>query len=195
MENDKKEYFNNYIEKLTSRLIEQCSSKGFLNGGVYEIEELDEKWKLFAPEYMADAVPQIPDYPLVSIAWAGYIGMGAVVMWDKSWDKFKDAESIYKLMRDPRGFDCMDEHITEDMLGLNLESKEATDIENLWRGCAQTALDMLRKENIEPQSVDAFHIYSYTVKVFYKLGISIELKRLKYKYVKVNVPIEDPKIN
>jgi hypothetical protein len=51
---------------------------------------------------------------------------------------------------------------------------------------------MIRKEGIEPQSVMAFHIFARAVKVFYELGISIELRHRGYKYVKVQVNAEQP---
>ena len=46
---------------------------------------------------------------------------------------------------------------------------------------------MIRKENIEPQSPDAFYVFARSVKVLFKVGVSIALKRLGYKYQKVTV--------
>ena len=68
------------------------------------------------------------------------------------------------------------------------DSEEFKSILSLYQELAETALTYLRKENIEPQSVDAFQIYARTEKIFYKIGISIGLKLLGYKYEKVDLP-------
>jgi hypothetical protein len=49
---------------------------------------------------------------------------------------------------------------------------------------------MIRKEGIEPQSVMAFHLFARVVKVFFELGVSLELHHRGYKYVKVNLNVE-----
>lgn len=184
---DNKEYFDKYIEKLTDVLVGQCTSKGFLAGQLLEIEELNLIWKECAPDYMADAVPEINDYPAVAVAWAGYFGMCVASMWDGDWEKYKDSDNLYKSVLSKRGFDCMDEYIAEEVLGFNLESDEYKSIENLMRSCADTTVSMIRKENIEAQSVNAFYVFAHSAKVFFKLGVSLELKRCGYRYEKVNV--------
>jgi hypothetical protein len=136
---------------------------------------------------MVDAVPQIQDYPTVSVAWAGYLGIGLAVLWDRDWVKYKDDSDLYKFFVQPRGFDCMDEFILEELLGVKLESKEFLEVEGVMRSCAKTAVDMIRKEGIEPQSPDAFYVFARSVKVLFKIGVSVALKRLGYKYEKVTV--------
>ena len=65
-------------------------------------------------------------------------------------------------------------------------------IEDAVRRAAHTALSMIRKEQIEPQSVMAFHVFARTTKVFYRLGVSIALRRLGYHYVKVRLDSSAP---
>ena len=50
---------------------------------------------------------------------------------------------------------------------------------------------MIRREGISPQSPEAFYIYSHSVKVMYKIGVSVILSKLGYKYEKVivNTPV------
>ena len=91
-----------------------------------------------------------------------------------------------------RGFDCMDEYVTECLLGCKSGSEEAVKIEDAVRRAAHTALSMIRKEQIEPQSVMAFHVFARTTKVFYRLGVSIALRRLGYHYVKVRIDSSAP---
>ena len=68
----------------------------------------------------------------------------------------------------------MDEHIVRDLIGFHLESKEAKNIEDMMRRLGETALTLIRRERIEPQSPMAFHVYSRVVKVMYKIGAAIE---------------------
>ena len=96
------------------------------------------------------------------------------------------------MLAKPRGFDCLDEYVVECLVGYRLESEEHQRLEGVIRKCANTAHTMIRKEGIEAQSVMAFHIFARAVKVFYELGISIELRHRGYKYVKVQVNAEQP---
>lgn len=186
------EYLDSFAAKLSQALVAQCTSAGMLDGRMLEVEELDAKWRTSAPEYMADAVPQIAEYPSAAVAWACYVGMGSAVLWDKSWGEYKDRDDWYALMASPRGFDCMDEYVTECLVGYGLESAEATKLESTVRGCAHTTLGLIRKEGIEPQSAMAFHVFARAVKVFFRLGVSLELRHRGYKYVKVTIDGSSP---
>lgn len=62
-------------------------------------------------------------------------------------------------------------------------------VENLIRSTAELALSLIRKEQVEAQSVMAFHVFARTTKVMFELGVSVELKRLGYNYVKVNAEV------
>ena len=190
MEQKELEFLNSFTEKLSDTLVKQCTADKMLDGKMLLVEELNEKWRTSAPEYMVDAVPQIAEYPSAAIAWACYVGMGAAVLWDKSWGDYKDTEDWYSLMSKPRGFDCLDEYVIECLVGYSLDSEENQKLEGVIRKCANTAQTMIRKEGIEPQSVMAFHLFARVVKVFFELGVSLELTHRGYKYVKVNLNVE-----
>ena len=81
----------------------------------------------------------------------------------------------------------MDEHLIIDIIGIPLESEDAKDIEEMIRRCAQKAIDLIRHEQIEPQSPVAFHVFARAVKVMYRTGAAIQLKRMGYKFEKVNL--------
>ena len=183
-------FLNSFTEKLSDTLVKQCTADGMLDGKMLMVEELNEKGRTSAPEYMVDAVPQIAEYPSAAIAWACYVGMGAAVLWDKSWGEYKDTEDWYSLMAKPRGFDCLDEYVIECLVGYALDSEENQKLESVIRKCANTAQTMIRKEGIEPQSVMAFHLFARVVRVFFELGVSLELHHRGYKYVKVNFNVE-----
>ncbi|MEG2071205.1 MAG: hypothetical protein RR034_07515 [Bacteroidales bacterium] len=178
--NDKHDLLQ-YEEKLTEILVRQCTSKGWLDGHLLEIGELDEKWAEIAPEYMADAVPEFNQYPAAAIAWAAYVGMGIGSIWDGAWDEYKNKTDLYQLFRVSRGFDAMDEYVVEELLGVDSDSKENKSIKELWLGCAHTAMTIIRKEKIEPQTAQAFYLFASTTKIFFRLGIAVELRLLGYK--------------
>ena len=180
---------NRYEESLRTTLVKRLTDSQWLAGQLLEVEELNEKWRTSAPSYMADAVPEIAKYPLVAIAWAMYLGMGAATLWDKEWNRYKDIEDLHKLMTEPRGFDCMDEYITEILLCLPLGSAEAERLEDMVRSTAEAAQLLIHKEGIEAQSVMAFHIFARTTKVMFECGVAVALKRLGYNYVKVNAEV------
>lgn len=190
MEQKDIDFLNSFTEKLSDTLVKQCTADEMLDGKMLLVEELNDKWRTSAPEYMVDAVPQIAEYPSAAIAWACYVGMGAAVLWDKSWGDYKDTEDWYTLMAKPRGFDALDEYVVECLVGYKLDSEENQKLETTIRKCAHTAQTMIRKEGIEPQSVMAFHLFARVVKVFFELGVSLELRHRGYKYVKVNLNVE-----
>ena len=144
-------------------------------------------WHKCAPDYMADAVPQIADYPLAAIAWAAYFGAGAAVMWDKQ--KIADDENLYLRLRDARGFDEMDEYVAYLMLDNGIKQADIDRVEDALRSAAMAAETAIRKEGVEPQSVMAFHIFARVVKIFFVLGLSVALHLMGYKYEKVKVDL------
>lgn len=183
------ELLNKYEEGLRDALTKHLTEKKALDGRLLEVEELNEKWRTSAPSYMADAVPEIGKYPLVAIAWAMYEGMAAAVLWDKEWKRYADTEDFHKMLTEPRGFDCMDEYITEVLLAMPLGSKDAEELEDLIRSTAERALSLIRKEQVEAQSVMAFHVFARTTKVMFEAGVAVSLRRLGYNYVKVNAEV------
>ena len=180
---------NRYEESLRKTLTDHLSQRKWLDGRLLKVEELNEKWRTSAPSYMADAVPEIAKYPLVAIAWAMYEGMGAAVLWDKEWSRYENIDDLHKMFTEPRGFDCMDEYITEILLALPLGSDEAERVEDMVRSTAECAQSLIRKEQIEAQSVMAFHIFARTTKVMFEAGVAVSLRRLGYNYVKVNAEV------
>ena len=51
----------------------------------------------------------------------------------------------------------------------------------------QKAATFIRHEHIEHQTVKAFHIFARTVQVMYRIGAALQLKRLGYKFHKVDL--------
>lgn len=181
-----KVYLENFESRITDELLRLCKQYGVLDGTLLATDDIDARWNDLAPEYMADAVPNIADYPTVAIAWAGYLGMAVAYQWDGNW--VAHCKDEYKSYYGELGFDDMDEHIVRDIIGFHLESKEAKNIEEMMRRLGETALTLIRREKIEPQSPMAFHVYARVVKVMFRIGAAVELKRLGYKFEQVNLP-------
>ena len=179
-------FLNRFEEKIVNELLRICTSRKMLNGTLLATDDINGRWETLAPEYVADAVTQIADYPTVSIAWAGYLGMAVAHGWDKNWQEC--LKTPYNAYYGEQGFDDMDEHIVQHVLGLSLDSKQAQDIEAIIRTCAQTAVTLIRREQIEPQSPMAFHVFARAVKVMYRIGAALELKRLGYKFEEMQLP-------
>ena len=187
MEQQQSEYLQRFEQALTESLTKYASERTLLGGYLFTVEELDETWRKCAPDYMADAVPQIADYPLAAIAWAAYFGIGAAILWDKT--LLEQKQNAYLYLRDARGFDEMDEYVNYMLLDVGFKNQEIERVEDVLRSAAQMAETAIRKEGIEPQSVMAFHIFARTVKVMFVLGASIALSMLGFRYEKVQVEL------
>lgn len=179
------EYLNYFEEKLQQELLRLCTGYGVLGSTLLETEDIDARWNDLAPEYMADAVQQIRDYPIVSVAWAAYLGLAVAAEWDDDWGSY--AQAPYHSYYGEQAFDEMDEHIVHDFLELPLDGEEAEQLANIIRRCGQTTVGMIRHEQIEPQSPLAFHIFARACRAMFRIGAAIELKRLGYKFEKVEL--------
>lgn len=187
------EYLNQYESRLMQNVLQFLTSCGKLDGQLLETPDITEKWEDIAPNYVADAIKEIAKYPLVSLGWAMYLGMGIAKYWDEDWDTYGKNPNLYLHIRDIRGFDYMDEVVRGEILGLrdvtiSVPSPQGPhninryqECEDMTRSCAQMALDMIRHEQIEPQSPLAFHVYGRSIKVLYKIGAAVGLKMLGYK--------------
>ena len=178
------QYYEAYEEKLQQEILKMCKSLGMLDNELLSSEDIDQKWKEWAPEYIAEALPEVNSYPEFAIACAGYAGMAVAQWWDEDWGRHHGAP--YESLHGPRGFDDMDEHIVGNILRLDLNSPEAKQLMNILLCCAQKAVTFIRHEQIESQTVKAFHIFARTVKVLFRTGAAIRLRILGYRFHKVN---------
>lgn len=184
MKNEK--YLDDFEEKLREELVLFCTSYDMLDGNLLATIDVEKRWNDFAPEYIADAIKEINNYPTVSVAWAAFIGLAVAHYWDLNLELFKTIK--YKSFYGKNGFDDMDEYIMCKILHLSPEEKEAKDIEEMIRRCAEKTVNMIRHEQIEPQSPTAFYIFTRAIKIMYRIGVALELRRLGYKLELVNLP-------
>lgn len=174
----------NFEQKLTLALLAVASDCGFADKQLLQSDDITDRWQVFAPEYMADAVPEVNKYPNVSVSWAAYLGMAVAWGWDNNWSLYHNVE--YKFYYGNQGFDNMDDHITVDVIGLALGSADEVKLRNCFRKLADTTISAIRHEQVDPQSQFAFFLFHSACKIMYKIGASIQLKRMGYKLEKIN---------
>ncbi len=178
-------YYDVYEENLQREILRMCTSLGMLDGELLSSEDIDQKWKEWAPDYIAEALPEVNSYPEFAIACAAYAGMAVAQWWDQDWGRHHSAR--YESIHGERGFDDMDEYIVQNILNLSLDSPKAKQIMNILLCCAQKASTFIQHEHIESQTVKAFHIFARTVKVMFRTGAALQLRRLGYKFHKVDL--------
>lgn len=181
-------YLAQYEEQLTQELLKLSTSRGILQGQLLETPDLDEIWQDIAAEYLVDGVKEIADYPLVALGWMMYVGMALAQLWDTDWITTQAQANYYPKLREARGFDAMDEHIREYILGLPRNSASYQECEKNVQSCAQLALNKIRHEHIEAQSPMAFHVYVRSLRCLYRLGIAVQLRKLGYNYQAIPQP-------
>lgn len=180
-----------FEKNLQNNLIKFCSEKKrpdgntYLDGKLLESEDINAKWNDIIESYLADAIKEIAQYPNVSVGWAMYLGMGIAKYWDTDWETYSKHPNLYEHIRDIRGFDYMDEVIRIDLLGM--QEPEFSQCEDFVRECGEMTINFIRHEQIDPQSPIAYYSFARSVKVMYKIGAAVELKKLGYNYEKVNM--------
>ena len=177
---DNTTYLKIFEHRLEQQLLKRCTERGILKGKMLATPDIDGCWMAFAPEYTADAVPEIAQYPLVALGWAMFLGMAVAKLWDTDWEQYGAApQQIYLQLRERRGFDCMDEYILEEVLRLDADTAQrlTTHVQDCAR-CTETAI---RKEQVEPSTPLAFNIFMTSVNTLYRLGAAVELHALGYR--------------
>lgn len=178
------EEFNTFEANLQDTLLRVCTSLGMLDGTLLSSDDLDGKWKEFAPEYMVDAVKNVNDYPDFTLACAGYAGLAVAKWWDEDWGRHHGAE--FKALQGPRGFDDMDDNITVNILGLPLDSAEAGVLRSTFECLTQQAWNFLRHSQVERGTADALKAFARAAYVIFRIGAAIQLKKMGYRYQAIN---------
>ncbi len=159
-------------------------SLGEIGEKMPETEDISEKWEPISKAYIPDGIREFSEYPTVSLGWMMYTGMAIAAFWEEDWENWHDRDDIYQELRAARGFDCMDEYIRQEILGL--DRKEYEELELLVAECASRTDSILRHANIEPGSKEAFQAYVACLHQLYMAGAGIQLSRMGYQMTKVN---------
>ena len=165
---------------LEDGLVKICRSEGLLDE-ILNSPDIDGVWEAYMKDYVADAVRNFNEYPAAALGFAAFLGMAVANRWDRDWDNAKDAP--YSSYYGPRGFDDMDDHILEDVLCLQPEY--AKKVSGTVGSCVWSTLALIRHEAIEAQTAEGFYVLVRCYCVMFRIGASIELKRLGYSKVKL----------
>lgn len=174
--------FKKYEEEVCSSMWGICISKGFGEGMMPSTVDLDGMWERIAPEYIGDAIPNLKDYPVVAVAWAGFLGIEAACIWDRDWEAGKDTSYVSLCGHD--GFDALDDHVKKDVLGYELDSAEAKALNDVMMSCGEYAVALMHRSSIEGQTVAAYRLFSVIVTAMFKVGAAIGLFNLGYRIAK-----------
>ncbi len=177
------EYLNAFEASLKEGLHTYLRAKDEVDEILPDAPDIEDKWLQIANAYLEDGVREFNGYPTVSLGWMMYVGMAVAHMWDDDWTLHSQSPNLYHTLRAPRGYDCMDEYIREDILTLTGDAFRQT--ENLVNGSATMALRRIQRERFEPGSPLAFQAYVRSLHQLYLMGAYVQLKRMGYHMVKV----------
>lgn len=183
---------HDFEEQIKNDLHRYLQAQGETDERLPDAPDIEERWEVIAQAYMEDGIREFTDYPTVSLGWMMYVGMAVAQLWDEDWARYGAAPNLYTLLRAPRGFDAMDEHIREDILHLSpaaapAEGKSANDyvaLERLVGECASRTYSRLRHSGYEDGTKDAFRAFVACLHQLYLMGAAVQLHRLGYKMVK-----------
>lgn len=151
---------------------------------VIDAPDIEGKWESIAQSYLPDGIREFAAYPTVSLGWMMYVGMAVARLWDADWARYDAIPDLYLHLRDPRGYDAMDEHIRGFIL--KLQSKEYAALERLVGECASRTYSRLRHSGYEAGTKEAFRAYVACLHQLYLMGAAVQLKRMGYKMMKMS---------
>jgi hypothetical protein len=167
-----------FEEKLKQELYQFLRSTDEVDEHLPQCPDVEGKWEQIGASYLADGVREFNNYPVASLGWMMYIGMALAKYWDEDWEVYSKVEDLYAYMRDKRDYDHLDEYIREEVL--MLKGEEYTALETLANDCASRTYNLLRHENIEPGTKEAFLAYVACLHQLYLMGAAVQLKRMGY---------------
>lgn len=174
----------NFEDKLKTTLLQYLRQENLIGERFPICPDVEEKWEEMIRAYLTDGVREFNEYPMVSLGWPMFLGMAIAKYWDVDWEKYKDMTFLYEYIRDKRGYDNMDEYILEEILLLDEDNcKKITDIV---AECASITNNMLRHENIEPGTKEAFQAYMQCLNQMYLMGMALQLNIMGYKMLGLN---------
>lgn len=175
---DAKVTVSNFEDKVRKDLVDFLISKGALDKHVPECPDVEEKWALIVRSYVPDGAREFQDYPVVSLGWMMFVGMAMAYYWDVDWEKNAERTDYYTQLRDKRGYDQLDETVTEDLLGYTGEA--AAKVTDLVEECASRVYSLLNHEHLEPGTESAFGAWLAALHQLYLAGMAMELNALGY---------------
>lgn len=175
-------YYKAFESRLEQELLRVCTNEKMQAGQLLTSEDIDAKWREYAPEYLADAVHEVQAYPQCAVLWAAYAGLAVARWWHDDWARYSKYE--YSRLYGSRGFDNLDDHVVNDILGYKPGSDKARKLEAMMEKIASMTIGLIRHENAEPQSERAYRLFASAERVVFRMGASLELYALGYHWQK-----------
>jgi len=174
---------NNYLDKFEQTVHERLAlflvNQNMVDNRLPEADDIMNRWEKICLCYLPDGVREFAGYPTVSLGWMMYIGMAVAHMWDDDWEMYSKFDDIYtSILLKGRGYDEMDEYISEDILKLSPGESEKT--AGIVGDCAELTHTLLMHEGFEPNTPEAFNAYVRCLHRLYYFGAAVELRRLGY---------------
>lgn len=174
-----------FEESLHKDLKRYLTGEGRLDEMLPQCPDLEELWPAVRAAYVPEAVKEYAKYPVVSLGWIMFIGMGLAKYWDDDWEKYSKigGAELYKSMRDAKGFDNLDDYVLESVLGLDKEESEK--VSKIVGECAARTYHMLNTSHIQPGTEEAAKAYLAALHQLYLMGIYSELNAMGYHMTKM----------
>lgn len=172
-----------FEQNLLKDLYTHLKVEGEVDDMMPDAPDIEERWVPTLNSYMADGIREFQNYPLTSIGWMMYAGMAIAQLWDLDWEKYSKVEDLYTMLRDVRGFDEMDEYITEEIL--KLDAKRADELTKLVGNCAARTYNYLMRQGVEAGTAEALQAYVSCLHQMYLMGACVQLHRMGYHMVKM----------
>lgn len=170
------EQLDTFEQLLEDGLVKLCSGAGMLDEMMIS-PDIEGRWDAFIKDYVADAVENINEFPNAAVGFAAFLGMGVAHLWDSDWQAHMN--DGYKSFYGSQGFDNMDDHILQEVIGL--PSAEAEMVSSIVYSCVQATLGLLRHEQVELQTKYGFYALTRCYCVMFRIGAAMELHRLGYR--------------
>ena len=152
--------------------------RGAVDERLPECPDVEAKWPAVAEAYLPDGVREFASYPIASLGWMMFIGMAVAKFWDTDWERYDQVEDLYALLREPRGYDNLDEYIMDEVL--NVHGDDAESMQTLVGDSAERVKRAIYSQDIEPGTVEAFKAYVGGLQVMYQMGMAVQLKAMGY---------------
>ncbi len=153
-------------------------SEGEVDSRLPECPDVEDRWPAIGNSYIPDGAREYRDYPVASLGWMMYLGMAVAKMWDDEWRIYSQIDDLYLYMRDKRGYDALDEYISEDVL--MLRGEDSVRLSALVSECAARVNAAMMRQRIEPGTREAFAAYVACLRQLYLFGVAVQLKRMGY---------------
>lgn len=176
-------HLDQFEESLHRILYNTLLQKDVIDSMLPDAPDIEERWESICQSYLPDGAREFNQYPTASLGWMMFIGMAVAKRWDEDWEMFTLIADFYKMIRDKRGYDQLDEYICEEEL--KLSPKEAEQLSRLVGEIAEMVYTTLTHESFEPGTPAAFHAYVRCLHQLYFFGSAIQLKQMGYHMTKL----------